>query len=155
MFKKLLFLSLLIFGILSSLVFISPSISQAAGVTKFNSANPCVYSGGDTIHENTITGTTGQVLTLSCLPIMFVNLIYWLLIFAGVVALFLIIFGGFRFMTSGGDPKSVEGARNTIIWAIIGLVVVLLSFAIVGFISDVTGVRCITRFGFLGTCGAP
>ena len=105
----------------------------------------CTYDTGSGVNMD-------YTLTLECIPIMFFNLTYWLLIFSGVVALFLIIFGGFRFMTSGGDPKAVEGARKTIIWAIIGLVVVLLSFAIVAFIAKTTGMSCITKFGFLGTC---
>lgn len=98
----------------------------------------CTYDGG----------AIGEIVTLNCIPLIVFNLIYWLLIFAGVVTLFLIIFGGFKFMTSGGDPKAVEDARKTIVWAIVGLVVVLSSFAIVAFISQITGVGCITKFGF-------
>lgn len=90
-----------------------------------------------------------SVVTIDCIPIIVFNVIYWLIFFSGVVALFLIIFGGFRFMTSGGDPKNVEGARKVITWAIIGLIVILFAFAIVTFISDVTGVRCLTSFGFV------
>lgn len=90
-----------------------------------------------------------SVVTIDCIPIIVFNVIYWLIFFSGVVALFLIIFGGFRFMTSGGDPKNVESARKVITWAIIGLLIILFSFAIVTFISDVTGVRCLTSFGFV------
>jgi hypothetical protein len=149
--KKIILFSIGLISLISIFNVIFPSSAFAATYTNI-SGNACVYKGGDDIHKDSISEATGQVLTLECLPIMFFNLVYWLLIFAGVAALFMVIFGGFRFMTSGGDPKAVEGARKTITWAIIGLIVVLLSFAIVSFIAQVTGVRCITKFGLLGTC---
>jgi hypothetical protein len=52
----------------------------------------------------------------------------------GVVAVFMIIVAGIRFVTSGGDSASVSGARNTIIYAIVGLAVVALSQFIVKFV---------------------
>ncbi len=45
----------------------------------------------------------------------------------------------------------VEDARNTLTYAIIGLVVILLSFYIISVISDITGIGCIKQFGF-GNC---
>ena len=111
----------------------------------------CVYAGNEA--EGVLSKRDGYVLTLDCAPIMFFNLIFWALSFAGLVALILVILGGFKYMTSGGDQKAVEGGKKTITWALIGLVVILLSFAIVRFIADVTGMECLTRFGFIGTCG--
>jgi len=45
----------------------------------------------------------------------------------GVVAVIMIIVGGFRYITSGGNDTSVTSAKNTILYAIIGLVVVALA----------------------------
>ena len=87
--------------------------------------------------------STLGVLSLKCLPGMIGEVILWLLSFAGVVVLILLIIGGFKFIASGGDPKQVEGARKTITYALIGLVVILFSFAIINLIADVTGVSCI------------
>ena len=114
----------------------------------------CIYKFNDTQDPNkgALTEADGYVMTLDCAPILFFNLIFWALFFAGLIALLLVIFGGFKFMTSGGDQKAVEGAKKTIMWAIIGLAVVLLSFAIVRLIADITGMECLTRFGFIGTC---
>ena len=89
-----------------------------------------------------------DVATLNCIPIVFSNILNWALAFAGVVALFLIIFSGIKFITSGGDPKQVEGARKTLTYAIIGLLIILFSFFILNLISYVTGVECIKMFGF-------
>jgi hypothetical protein len=51
----------------------------------------------------------------------------------GVVAVIMIIVGGFRYITSGGNDTSVTSAKNTILYAIIGLVVVALAQIIVRF----------------------
>lgn len=51
----------------------------------------------------------------------------------GIVAVIMIIIGGFRYVTSGGSDTSVTAAKNTILYAIIGLVVVALAQIIVRF----------------------
>lgn len=88
------------------------------------------------------------VATLTCIPIVFKNVVDAALIFAGVVALFMIIYSGIRYITSAGDPKAVEGARNTLTWAIVGLVVIILAYTIISFIAAFTGATCIKLFGF-------
>lgn len=88
------------------------------------------------------------VATIDCIPIVFLNVVNGFLMFAGLFALFLFIYSGFRYMNSAGDPKKLEGARNTLIYGIVGLLVVLFSFLIINIISQVTGVKCITKFGF-------
>ncbi len=87
----------------------------------------------------------GDVATLRCVPIVIKNVVQWALIFAGVVALFLIIFAGFKFVTSKGDPQEVDNAKKTLTYAIIGLLLILLSFAILNLIASVTGVGQITN----------
>lgn len=89
--------------------------------------------------------------TLNCLPVVFNSAVRWALIFGAITALFFIIFAGVKFIRSGGQPKLVEDARNTLAYAIIGLVTILISFAIINFISAATGVSCIKYFGF-GKC---
>jgi hypothetical protein len=53
---------------------------------------------------------------------------------AGLVAVIYLIMGGFNYVTAGGDPEAVEGAKTTIVNAIIGLVIILVSYLIVQFI---------------------
>ncbi|HSX30403.1 MAG TPA: hypothetical protein VLE99_00595 [Candidatus Saccharimonadales bacterium] len=54
----------------------------------------------------------------------------------GVVAVIMIIVGGFRYIASGGDSNKITGAKNTIIYAIIGLVVVAMAQFIVQFVLN-------------------
>ncbi len=55
-------------------------------------------------------------------------------VIVGVVAVVMIIIGGFRYITSGGDSGNVTGAKNTILYAVIGLVIVALAQFIVKFV---------------------
>jgi len=57
-------------------------------------------------------------------------------IIVGVVSVIMIIIGGFRYITSGGDSGNVSSAKNTIIYAIIGLVIVALAQFIVQFVLN-------------------
>jgi hypothetical protein len=85
--------------------------------------------------------------TLRCVPVVFNNIIAAALSFVGIVALFLIVWAGIQMTLSGGDPKKVEGAKGIMTYAIIGLVIVLLSFGILYFIGYITGTTdCITNF---------
>ena len=52
----------------------------------------------------------------------------------GVVAVIMIIIGGLKYITSSGDSNNVSSAKNTILYAIIGLVVVVLAQVIVRFV---------------------
>lgn len=100
------------------------------------------------------TGNVTQVPTLQCIPIVFHNIVSGALMFAGAVALFMIVYAGIRYITSRGDPKAVEGARNTLTWAIIGLIIILVSFTIINFVGYFTGTTCINMFGF-SSCPIP
>lgn len=81
-----------------------------------------------------------DVATLGCIPIVIRNLVNAALVFAGVIALFLIIYAGYKFISSKGDPQAVDAAKKTLTYAIIGLVIIFLSFFIVQVIATVTGV---------------
>lgn len=75
---------------------------------------------------------TGQ----GSLPDLIKNIINVLLFIVGAVAVFAIILGGIRFVTSSGDQAAVKAARETILYAVVGLVVAILAFAIVNFVVD-------------------
>jgi predicted secreted protein len=58
---------------------------------------------------------------------------------AGLVAVIYLIIGGFNYVTAGGNPEAVEMAKTTIVNAIIGLLVILVSYLIVQFIMTQIG----------------
>jgi len=53
---------------------------------------------------------------------------------AGIAAVVMIIFAGFRYVTSAGNAEATKGARNTILYAVIGLVIIALAQIIVHFV---------------------
>lgn len=58
-----------------------------------------------------------------------------LLFLVGVISVIMLIIGGIRYVVSGGDQNAVTGAKNTILYAIIGIVVAFLAFAAVNFVT--------------------
>ena len=52
----------------------------------------------------------------------------------GVIAVIMLIIGGVKYVVSGGDAKKVTDAKNTVLYAIIGLIIAFLAFAIVNFV---------------------
>ena len=87
---------------------------------------------------------------LSDLEVVFGRVISVALGFAGIVLFVLLLVGGFKFITSGGDPKAVEGAKKTITSAVAGLLVIVLAYLILVFIKQITGVD-VTVFKIIGT----
>ena len=83
--------------------------------------------------------------TIADLGTVFSNVVSYALGFAGIVLFVLLLVGGFKFITSGGDPKAVESARKTITSAIAGLIIILVSYLILVLISNITGVD-VTKF---------
>lgn len=62
------------------------------------------------------------------------NVINLLLLVLGMIAVIAIIIGGIRYVTSNGDPGQIKSAKDTILYAVIGLVVAIMAYAIVGFV---------------------
>lgn len=57
-----------------------------------------------------------------------------LLFLVGAVSVIMLIIGGVRYVVSGGDSSAVTGAKNTILYAIVGIVVAVLAYALVNFV---------------------
>lgn len=62
------------------------------------------------------------------------NFISIALFIAGGLAVIFIIIGAFRYITSAGNPNSLEGAKKTIVYAVGGLILCILAYAIVNLI---------------------
>lgn len=70
-------------------------------------------------------------LTTTTIP----GIIKTMLFFVGILAVIMIIFAGIRYITAHGDKAQVQAATNTLIYSIVGLVVAILAYAIVSFVT--------------------
>ena len=68
------------------------------------------------------------------LPNVITGIINGIIAALGIVAVVFIVIGGVQYMTSTGDPSKTKKAKDTILYAAIGLIICVLSFAIVNFV---------------------
>ncbi len=57
-----------------------------------------------------------------------------MLFLIGAISVIMLIIGGIRYVVSGGDSTAVQNAKNTILYAIVGVVVAILAYAVVNFV---------------------
>jgi len=86
----------------------------------------CIKQGTDSVDSQSGGGASLEENIKSV-----VNVLLFLL---GAIAVIMIIIGGIRYATSNGDASGIKGAKDTILYAVIGLVVAILAYAIVNFI---------------------
>lgn len=67
-----------------------------------------------------------------------------ILVIAFILSFIFLLIGGIKWITSGGDEKGVASARNTITAALIGLVVVLMAYALIRLVEVFFGINIIT-----------
>ncbi len=80
------------------------------------------------------TGSTCLFTSSDCADGIITKGINTALFVIGALAVIMLIYGGIRYTISAGDSKQVEAAKNTILYAIIGIIVALLAGAIVNFV---------------------
>lgn len=90
-------------------------------------------------------GTAGPPATFSDLEGMFQRIVGSVLFLAAIVLFVMFVIGGFRYITSAGDPKAAEGAKGTLTHAILGLAVLILAFVVLLIVEKITGVK-VTQF---------
>jgi hypothetical protein len=116
---------------------ISATLAFAAlvGVLSISPLTVVAQSPADQIQGgvNDVDPEAGGGPTLSDQIEIVVNILLFLL---GAVAVVMIVIGGIRFATANGDQSAVTSARNTILYAVIGLVVAIMAYAIVNFVLD-------------------
>ena len=84
---------------------------------------------------------TDDAAQLADLNTIFENVLSVAARLAGLAALLMIVASGFKYLTSGGDPKASEQAKHTLTWAVIGLAALVGSWFILRLIEDFTGVK--------------
>lgn len=97
------------------------------------------FDGGVQEGANAAKGSsTGEICLFTgqdgCGQGIFTTVVNILLFLIGAIAVIMLIIGGVRYTVSGGDSGNVTAAKNTILYAIIGIVVAVLAYAIVDFV---------------------
>jgi hypothetical protein len=87
-----------------------------------------------------------EVATIQCLVPLFENIVMAVMQISGVVLFIMFIIGGYHLLLSGGDPKKLEQGRNTLMYAILGLVLIVVAYLIIQLISVITGVPNLNQF---------
>lgn len=95
------------------------------------------------------TGVAADVATIQGLECLFFNVLQVIVFLAGLAFLFMFISGGFKYLFSGGEQKSVVAASSTLTMAFIGLIGIIASWLIISFIQKFTGIN-ITQFKIPG-----
>ena len=73
---------------------------------------------------------------------IFADIINTLLVWGGAVAILFIIIGGFRYIISMGNPEGAEKARNTVLYAVLGLILIFAAYLVVAYLlDDLLGVK--------------
>ncbi len=99
----------------------------AQGTTTPNCTTDCPQSGLEGIKS----AFPNQTTTSDTVPELAKKIINWALYFSAIIAVIFIIIGGFMYVTSAGDQAKAGKGRATLVNALIGLVIIVLSFLIV------------------------
>ena len=121
---------------------IQSSLCGSAQDLSVNSTKDCTTTGGSESRFQEILATVINIFS----------------VIVGIVAVIMIIFGGFKYITSAGNQENIKTAKTTIIYALVGLIIVALAQVIVRFVlreatTDSTTGQCIqtTRNSNSGT----
>ncbi|MBU0731721.1 pilin [Patescibacteria group bacterium] len=92
-------------------------------------------TGGATVGEGTTaTAQLDNPIAASSVMEIVINVIQVLLTLLGSAALLVFIYGGIMLITSAGNEEKVKKARSTLVWAILGLVIILVSYGVMSFV---------------------
>jgi hypothetical protein len=124
---------------------VTPLAAPVTALDVFTDACSSTGNGGGT----GTTGTTGQPAAGSgssgsiCgaaqsddASSIITNVINTLFMVLGMIAVIMIVIGGIRYATSGGDSSQTKAAKDTILYAVVGLIVAIMSYAIVNFVLE-------------------
>ena len=122
---------------------IGPSIAAAAVL-----AAPTVALAQTNVVPSNIAGINNLLTVVR-------GIIRFILVVAFIVAFVMLLIGGVRWILAGGDEKAVGSARNTITAALIGLVIVLVAYAIIRLVEVFFNVNIVTGDIGIPTFNAP
>lgn len=121
--QALLIVPVLAFGATLALPTLQVANAQSCDASNLNITNGAQCAQGNGQSSN-LFGSGG----------IFTKITNVLLFIIGAISVIMLIIGGIRYVVSGGDSGAVTAAKNTILYAVIGIVVALLAYALVNFV---------------------
>jgi hypothetical protein len=127
-------LPLVLFLCLVTVSLVYPSVAHAQVTSAWDAqGSVCVAKGTD-------------VATIQGLQCLVANILGIGVSAIGFVGFIMMIYGAFRYLLSGGNSRHIDEGKNSITYAIAGLVLALSAFFIINLISAITGVKGILSF---------
>lgn len=111
-----------------------------------NSASAQILAWSDRNSGCTYQSSVGEVATIQGFECLVANVLASATTFIGLAAFVMFIIGGFLYLTSGGNTKGTEAGKQTITYAVIGIVVALMAFFLLQLVAAITGARGFLQF---------
>jgi hypothetical protein len=126
---KLLLVSLsLVAALLVGVVFLAPAQPTLAQSNEVITGELC--SGPKVLDPNACNAGTAQSALGRILSVIVQTLVF----IVGGISVIMIVIGGLRYVTSAGDPNTTKGAKDTILYAVIGVIVAIIAQGLVTFV---------------------
>lgn len=132
LFKKIIIYPTFLFLMLAPL---SPAFAAEAGVF-----------GGKCVGRDAPGYAASDVPTIQGLECLVANILANVITLIGIASFVMFLLGGFRYLTAGANAKGMEAGKNSISFAILGIILALASFLILNILAEVTGVKTILQF---------
>ena len=126
--KSIISIAIMTCAVFGTSVLSTASLSGSASAQVSEGINTATTS---EMKGKSIDGKDGLIKTV-------VNVLLWAV---GILSVIMIIFSGFRYITSAGDAAKTKSAQSTLTYAVVGLIVAVFAWAIVNIVLDRIGVK--------------
>ena len=121
--KSIISIAIMTCAIFGASVLSTASLSGSASAQVSEGINTATTS---EMKGKSIDGKDGLIKTV-------VNILLWAV---GILSVIMIIFSGFRYITSAGDASKTKSAQSTLIYSVVGLIVAIMAYAIVNMVTN-------------------
>lgn len=137
-------------AVLSALMLVALAVPFVASAGHCQAAGQ-IETGSDAVHANIPCGAPAggaaagggasstelpNPLPVSDIPSILGNVLRAGFGILGSIALLMFVYGGFVWLTSGGEAEKIKKGKDTMVWAVLGIAIIFASFAIVTFVID-------------------
>ena len=120
-------------GAMSFIILASPAVAVVSAAPLFEESKKEACAGAQLTKSASADCSSGAQQKLDKTLDSIINLFSLII---GIIAVIMVIVSGFRYITSNGDSNAIGTAKNTLIYAIVGLIIVALAQVIVRFVLD-------------------